>query len=85
MRTVTMTTLRKHAGEVMARVAGTPESLVVTQRGNPIALVLPFAQAVRGSAQDEAAWEEFLALQEIASTCQTEPLSVADLMEEERR
>lgn len=61
MKTMTAKDLKNHTGEVMRRVSR-GEEVVVTLRGRPAAVILPFASA-RGRAAGEArsfdeAWED---------------------------
>ncbi|MBI1865303.1 MAG: type II toxin-antitoxin system prevent-host-death family antitoxin [Nitrospirae bacterium] len=52
MKTMTAKDLKNHTGEVMRRVSR-GEEVLVTLRGRPAAVILPFA-AARGRAEGEA-------------------------------
>lgn len=46
MRTLAITDFKAHALQVLAKIAETRESVVVTKRGKPVAEVIPFSPDV---------------------------------------
>ncbi len=45
MTTLTISTFKAHALEVVGKVASSHESIVITKRGKPIARVVPYQEA----------------------------------------
>jgi prevent-host-death family protein len=45
MKTLTVTDFKAHALRVLAQVAKTRESIVITKRGKPLAEVIPYSTA----------------------------------------
>ncbi len=78
--------LKTHASEVMRDVEENRARYVITNRGEPVAVIVPFAPAeeVEPTTRGQA-WQDFLRLRERIGRAQTEPFSAEELMHELRR
>jgi prevent-host-death family protein len=78
--------LKTHASEVLRDVEDHRARYVVTNRGEPVAVIVPYAPAEevepRSSAQ---AWDRLLDLRGRSGVANVRPFSVDELMEELRR
>ena len=78
--------LKTHASEVLRDVEEHRVRYVITNRGEPIAVIVPFAAADEVEPKTgESAWQDFLRLRERIAKAQTEPFSAEELMRELRR
>ena len=78
--------LKTHASEVMRDVEENRARYVITNRGEPVAVIVPFASTDEvGRQSKEEAWQEFLQVRERIGEAQTGPFSAVELMRELRR
>jgi prevent-host-death family protein len=78
--------LKTHASEVLRDVQDHRARYVVTNRGEPVAVIIPYAPTEEVERQTpEQAWAKFLELRDKTSAANTEPFSAVDLMREQRR
>jgi prevent-host-death family protein len=78
--------LKTHASEVLRDVEDNRTRYVVTNRGEPVAVIVPYAPAEEVEPQTkEQAWARFISLRERVSEKQAEPFSAEELMRELRR
>jgi prevent-host-death family protein len=78
--------LKTHASEVLRDVEARRTRYVVTNRGEPVAVIVPYAPAeeVERLSPDQA-WALFLELRDKISAANPEPFSAVELMHELRR
>lgn len=78
--------LKTHASEVLRDVEDNRARYVVTNRGEPVAVIIPFSPAEEVEPKTrEQLWEEFLRLRERIGTKVTQPFSAEELLRALRR
>jgi prevent-host-death family protein len=78
--------LKTHASEVLRDVEDHRARYVVTNRGEPVAVIIPYAPADELEPRSPAqAWNRLLDLRKRVSAANQRPFSVEDLMRELRR
>jgi len=78
--------LKTHASQVLRDVEDNRVRYVVTNRGTPVAVIVPYApeEEVEPQTRQEA-WDRLLALRERMSEGRPEPFSAEELLRELRR
>jgi prevent-host-death family protein len=78
--------LKTHASEVLRDVEDNRVRYVVTNRGAPVAVIVPYApeEEVEPQTRQEA-WDQLLALRERMSKKRPEPFSAEELLRDLRR
>jgi prevent-host-death family protein len=78
--------LKTHASQVLRDVEDNRARYVITNRGEPVAVIIPFATADEVEPKTkERSWEEFLRLREKIGKSVTQPFSAEALLRELRR
>jgi prevent-host-death family protein len=78
--------LKIHASEVVRDVSETRARYVVTRRGEPVAIIVPYSPQDTEDALDrDAAWADFRDLAEVAGRAWTSPLTSVQILDEIRR
>lgn len=78
--------LKTHASEVMRDVETNRTHYVITNRGEPVAVITPYTPAEKVESKTEKQyWEEFRDLSAEIGEAWKEPLSAAELVRELRR
>jgi prevent-host-death family protein len=78
--------LKTHASEVLRQVKEKRARYVITNRGEPVAVIVPYAPAEeRERLTPDQAWALFLELRDKTSAANTEPFSAVELLHEMRR
>ena len=78
--------LKTHASEVLRDVEANRARYVVTNRGEPVAVIIPYAPAEeKERLTPDQAWALFLELRDKISAANPEPFSAVELMHEMRR
>ena len=77
--------LKTRASHVTRDVHATHVRYTITNRGEPLAILIPYSPAEEAEVHTEDdPWDEFQRLQKIAGDAQIEPFSAVELMRELR-
>jgi prevent-host-death family protein len=77
--------LKTHASEVTREVQQKHLRYTITNRGEPVAMLIPYSPAEEGCADiEDDPWEEYRALRERISLEQKEPFFAVELMRDQR-
>jgi prevent-host-death family protein len=78
--------LKTRASEVTRDVHDNHVRYTITNRGEPLAILIPYSPGEESEpATAEAAWQEYIELRDMIGRGQQPPFDVADLMRELRR
>ena len=78
--------LKIHASEVLRDVQENRARYIITKRGDPQAIIIPYAPVEESEPLDrEAAWSEFADLLRTVGESWTSPLTADELLKEMRR
>jgi prevent-host-death family protein len=78
--------LKIHASEVVSDVSETRVRYVVTRRGEPVAVIVPYSPREAEIQPDgDAAWADFREVAEAAGRAWTSPLTSVEILDDIRR
>ncbi len=78
--------LKTHASEVLRDVERNRTRYVITNRGEPVAIIIPFAPAEEVEPKtEEQSWEDLLRLRQRISMAMSQSFSADELLRELRR